>query len=743
MKKILIKFSGVFFVVIITVILFLIYYLWGPSLGWMEPAEKFRVLCTIFAVPVFLSLLLVSRYSLVAFASRLRFFCKLNDKQNTRSNNSAHLKQVDISKKIINEVQQVLRHTYGHFWHSKVRILLMTGSVSDVEQLAPKLTRELWQEDRGTVLLWGGDPATPADADWLAALRKLRRRAVDGMVWVTSGLDGMPATENSATSGLTPDAMDSVSHALKLRYEALGWKLPLYVWSLHPRAGEQAGRVTQPVGCLLHANCSPQTLAGQLTGLIPQLTAQGIQQVCGQPQHNFLLALADQLTRKPETVTEPLSVLLNPYRPQPLAGVVFSAPSAEAGRSISHHWGRDNRWDILPDRMTELPAGLRPRKQGVNWMRGMSVAAALMLLWAASMTVSFIANRELVAIAQEQVRQASAEKQSLTLRLHALSALQKTLSQLEYRSQHGAPWYLRAGLSQNDDLLAALFPRYGERAQPLLRDAAAHHLEEQLTAFVQLPPDSPLREKMTKTAYGQLKQYLMLTRPEKMDAAWFATTLMQDWSQRSGIADAVWQGSGPSLLAFYAASLASHPQWRLPVDDGLVSQVRTRLIRQLGQRNSESTLYQKMLAQVANQYADMRLADMTADTDASRLFSTDEVVPGMFTRQAWEQAVQPAIEKVVAERRDEMDWVLSDTKQTAAQSTSPEALRARLAERYFADFSGAWLDFLNSLRWQRAATLSDAIDQLTLMADVRQSPLVALMNTLSVQGRTGQAAVQP
>lgn len=74
---------------------------------------------------------------------------------------------------------------------------------------------------------------------------------------------------------------------------------------------------------------------------------------------------------------------------------------------------------------------------------------------------------------------------------------------------------LRAGLSQNDDLLAALFPRYGERAQPLLRDAAAHHLEEQLTAFVQLPPDSPLREKMTKTAYGQLKQYLMLTRPEK------------------------------------------------------------------------------------------------------------------------------------------------------------------------------------------------------------------------------------
>nr|MDQ6120714.1 hypothetical protein [Klebsiella pneumoniae subsp. pneumoniae] len=95
------------------------------------------------------------------------------------------------------------------------------------------------------------------------------------------------------------------------------------------------------------------------------------------------------MTRKPETVVEPLSILLNPYRPLPLAGVVFSEASVEAGRSVRHHWGRDNRWETIPDSVLWLPAGLRPRKQGVNWMRGMSVAAAaLMLLWAASMTVS-------------------------------------------------------------------------------------------------------------------------------------------------------------------------------------------------------------------------------------------------------------------------------------------------------------------------------------------------------------------
>ena len=76
------------------------------------------------------------------------------------------------------------------------------------------------------------------------------------------------------------------------------------------------------------------------------------------------------------SVVEPLSILLNPYRPLPLAGVVFSEASVEAGRSVRHHWGRDNRWETIPDSVLWLPAGLRPRKQEVNWMRGMSVAAA-------------------------------------------------------------------------------------------------------------------------------------------------------------------------------------------------------------------------------------------------------------------------------------------------------------------------------------------------------------------------------
>ncbi|WP_299998716.1 ImcF-related family protein [uncultured Cedecea sp.] len=642
----------------------------------------------------------------------------------------------------VDTIRLAMRNLYGRRWGRKVRILLMTGTVSEVEKLTPGLTAQLWQEDRGTLLLWGGDLNTPADSAWLTALHKLRRRPVDGLVWVTSAFDQLSAPGMEQPLPVPSEStMDSLSHAISARMETLGWKLPLYVWSLHPRAGKPEGRITQATGCLLPARCRTEGLAEQLSALTPDLTSQGLQQTCGEVKHNFLLTLADQLIREPESVTVPLAVMLNPYRPLPLAGVVFSQSSAGAERAVPHHWGMDKRWDVLPESVRTLPAGLRPRKPGIPWRKVFaSVVALAMVIWAVWMGIAYVTNRSQIDGANAQAALADRQNQPPEQRLHALSELQKTLAQLQYRSEHGVPWYERAGLSQNNALLAALWPRYQDSALPLLRDAAADHLQTRLNAFNALPPGSPLREQRAKTTYDQLKLYLMLARPEHMDAAWFSSALLRDWPKRDGMKDGIWQGVAPSLLSFYGAQLVTHPEWTLRADENMVRQVRSLLVRLMGVRNSESTLYQKMLSQVAHLYADMRLEDMTGDTDAPRLFSTTEIVPGMFTRQAWEQAVQPAIEKVVKARRDELDWVLTDSKSQVNKQdeTSPEALEKRLMERYFADFGGAWLEFLNSLRWNQAATLSDSIDQLTLMADVRQSPLVALMNTLNMQGRTGQ-----
>lgn len=693
-------------------------------------------------VAVIILLLLVRHGKTISLAIKQQWSRFQAKRKSVLPADEGRVKQIAPRNVTVDTIRDAMRNLYGRRWGRKTRILLITGTAAEVEQLTPGLTAQLWQEDRGTLLLWGGDLNTPADSAWLTALRKLRRRPVDGLVWVTSAFDQLSAPGLEQPLPVPSESiMDSLSHAISVRMETLGWKLPLYVWSLHPRAGKPEGRITQATGYLLPAGCRTEGMAEQLSALTPDLISQGLQQSCSEVKHNFLLTLADQLIREPESVTAPLAVMLNPYRPLSLAGVVFSQPSADAERAVTHHWGMDTRWDVLPESVRMLPAGLRPRKPGIPWRKVCaSVIALAMVGWAAWMGIAYVTNRSQIDCANAQAALAARQNQPPEQRLHALSELQKTLARLQYRAEHGVPWYGKAGLSQNNALLAALWPNYQDSALPLLRDAAANHLQTQLSTFNVLPPGSPLREQMAKTTYDQLRLYLMLARPEHMDAAWFSSALLHDWPKRNGVKDGVWQSLAPSLLSFYGAQLVTHPEWKLRADESMVSQARSLLVRLMGVRNSESTLYQKILSQVAHLYADMRLEDMTGDTDASRLFSTTEIVPGMFTRQAWEQAVQPAIDKVVKARRDELDWVLTDNKRQVNKQdeTSPEALKNRLMERYFADFGSVWLSFLNSLRWNQAATLSDAIDQLTLMADVRQSPLVSLMNTLNVQGRTGQ-----
>lgn len=694
-----------------------------------------------FACTLFL-LLMLRHGKTINLAIRLGWYRFQSRRKNVLPADEGRVKQAAPRNVTVDTIRLAMRNLCGRRWGRKTRILLITGTASEVEQLTPGLTTQLWQEDRGTLLLWGGDLNTPADSAWLTALRKLRRRPVDGLVWVTSAFDQLSAPGLEQQQPVPSEStMDSLSNAISARMDALGWKLPLYVWSLHSRAGQPEGRIVQATGCLLPAGCCTEGLAEQLAALTPGLTSQGLHQACNEVKHNFLLTLADQLIRAPESVAAPLSVMLNPYRPLPLAGVVFSQPSAGAERAVPHHWGMDKRWDVLPESVGMLPAALRPVKPGIPCRRVLASAAAFtMVSWAVWMGIAYVTNRSQIAGANAQASLAARENQPLEQRLHALSELQKTLARLQYRSEHGVPWYEKAGLSQNNALLTALWPRYQDSAQPLLRDAAASHLLKQLNAFNALPPGSPLREQMAKSTYDQLKLYLMLARPEHMDAAWFSSALLNSWPKRDGVKDGVWQGMAPSLLSFYGEQLVTHPEWKIRADEGLISQARSLLVRLMGVRNSESTLYQKILSQVSHLYVDMRLEDMTGDTDASRLFSTTEIVPGMFSRQAWEQAVQPAIEKVVKARRDELDWVLTDSKRQVNKQDeiSPDVLKKRLTERYFADFGGAWLEFLNSLRWNLAGTMSDSIDQLTLMADVRQSPLVALMNTLNVQGRTGQ-----
>ncbi|MEX3915051.1 ImcF-related family protein [Paraburkholderia sp. BR10872] len=85
---------------------------------------------------------------------------------------------------------------------------------------------------------------------------------------------------------------------------------------------------------------------------------------------------------------------------------------------------------------------------------------------------------------------------------------------------------------------------------------------------------------------------------------------------------------------------------------------------------------------------------------------------------------------------------VSQTAQRSVQrrTRSRNCREAELRQRYFDDYARAWAQFLNSLRWQSASTLSATADQLSLLGDPQRSPLVTLMNAIVYQAGAGVTA---
>ncbi|HGH4643606.1 TPA: ImcF-related family protein [Enterobacter roggenkampii] len=653
----------------------------------------------------------------------------------TRGERENHRKQKVKQQGLKAEIAGSLRKRYTLFWRHNVRLLLVTGDETAIEQLVPGLQENQWLEGNRTVLIYGGSLASEPDREKYTALRKLRRgRPLDGIIRV------IPPAFN-----LTPQMSDNDLRGLEKISELLRYSAPVWLWQLRDSKWSQAKRIEQVVGTHFPLRAKESDIIGQLELMLPALRAQGVNQVAENNRHDFLLRLGQHLkdggiARWAQQLTPWLFVS---QQRVPLRGLIFSClpdkKSTDAESSIASVQRHTLTLPVTWQGILEDCIRVRGRRVGMAWEQTLAWTLMIIIgIWGAGTLLSFAVNRMQIVSVAEQAHALVEHPSVSDYQLTALHTLRNDAGRLQHRIQDGAPWYQRFGLDHNQQLLDALLPWYGVANNRLIRDPANQALTQKLSALANSAPNSDQRAQLAKPGYDQLKAWLMMSRPDKVDGAFYAQTLKTVQPTRMGISTGLWQSLAPDLWAFYITELPKQPQWKITPDAQLVSQSRQLLLQQIGRRNAESTLYENMLKSVRRNFADVSLEDVTSGTDARRLFTTEEVVPGMFTRQAWEGGIQQAIEKAANSRRDEIDWVLSDSRKAVSADLSPEALKARLTERYFIDFAGSWLNFLNSLHWNPANNIADVTDQLTLMSDVRQSPLIALMNTLAWQGQTGQ-----
>ncbi|WP_270280482.1 ImcF-related family protein [Enterobacter kobei] len=661
-----------------------------------------------------------------------------DDEKKKRENDKA---PVHPAVAMCNKIRGHLRSRIGLYWSRKTRLLLITGDEAAIELLVPGLQENQWLEGNRTVLIYGGSLASEPDREKYTALRKLRRsRPLDGIIRVIP-----------QSLSLTPQISDSDLRGLEQISELLRYSAPVWLWQLCDSKWVQAKRPEQTVGATFPLRAKEEDIIRQLELMLPTLRAQGMSQIAENNSHDALLRLGqnlkdDGIARWAQQLLPWLSVSQQRI---PLRGLMFSLPENKPAdtsekttdpekyipESQQHALTLPVTWQGIVDDCTRV----RGRRVGMAWEQTLAWTLMVILgIWGAGTLLSFSLNYGQISSVAGKARNLVEHPSVSDYQLTGLHDLRNDAGRLLHNVQEGSPWYQRFGLDHNQQLLDALLPWYGVANNRLIRDPANAALAQKLTALVGSAPGSDQRAQLAKPGYDQLKAWLMMARPDKADGAYYAQTMKSVQPTRMGISTGLWQSLSPDLWAFYITELPEQPQWKITPDAQLVSQSRQVLLQQIGRRNAESTLYENMLKSVRRNFADISLEDMTSGTDARRLFTTEEVVPGMFSRQAWEGGVQQAIEKAARSRRDEIDWVLSDSHKAVSADLSPEALKARLTERYFTDFAGSWLSFLNSLQLNPTNNIADVMDQLTLMSDVRQSPMIALMNTLAWQGQTGQ-----
>ncbi|QYY29874.1 type VI secretion protein VasK [Cupriavidus pinatubonensis] len=700
--------------------------IWGESLGIKTPDARSLWLSLV----AFGTLILAVLASLDRFARAWDAVRALTMSLRRREPELADTTQASLLKsrltqrapKDLDDLRSELRQRYGLRWRYRLPWLLLIGDDAAIAQRLPDLDEQGWLITPHAVLV-----RSKLETARLKQLSKLRRRRpIDLVVLVLDGAT-TPLKERYGTHAF--------SIALARVAESLRWSAPIHALEI-VHASSISPADMPVIACEVSRQANSSGIEAALHALRDQLSEQSLERLPQNGREIYLGQLSQWLDGRAKALANWLGGLEGGTRRKlPVRGFAF-APAFD-DREYLDAIAELPLWQHLGDTARRQPG----RRIGFHPVTVLTVLAlSAISLWIGGMFLSGLQNARDLQAAQQAAHEIQSTP-STAARLQALDTLQQQIQRYEDRVQHHAPLFTRFGLNRDADVLAALWKPYAKASRDILVAPAAQDLEAKLVDLSQLQT-SGLNEETSKWAlqgHDTLKAYLMLAHPERVDAAFLAQQLGQHWTTDARIPPGQKQDLAERFARFYAEHLKANPDWRIEPRPELVTGARQTLLAVIGERNAQDTIYQGILRGAGNKYPDQTLASLTAGTDPRGLLRAVALVPGVFTRQAYEGYVAAAIEEAAKRKQVASDWVLTGGKppQPDADADSGKDLQAALTEQYFDEYADHWQQFMNSAQWEPAATLPAVIDQLKLLADARQSPVIALMKSLEYQGGAG------
>ncbi|WP_374432726.1 type VI secretion system membrane subunit TssM [Inhella sp.] len=396
---------------------------------------------------------------------------------------------------------------------------------------------------------------------------------------------------------------------------------------------------------------------------------------------------------------------------------------------------------------------------------GVAALALLLGMWA----WSALGNRQLLDGVEADLRKVvalQAERVDLGARLEALEVLQQRIEELE-RLRDDRPLGLGFGLYQGEAIERKLRAEYFAGIRQLMLQPVAQAVEGYLTEVNQQAADlSPL----TRTpdsgvaasesapgapsrytdaspthageAYNALKTYLMLAERSRMEPAHLTDQITRFWrgwldENRGSLPRDQLVRSAERLLAFSLAHLQDPAFPVLDTNLALVDQTRENLRKVMRGMPARDRVYAEIKARAATRFAPMTVARILTEagrpTEAGSLPSVvgSYAIPGSFTRQAWEEYVQPAIKQAATTELQRVDWVLNvAAKDDLSLEGSPEQIRAALTELYKTEYVKEWQRFVQGVTVAEFQDFGDAVKHLNRLGDASDSPLKLVLEAL-------------
>jgi type VI secretion system protein ImpL len=294
------------------------------------------------------------------------------------------------------------------------------------------------------------------------------------------------------------------------------------------------------------------------------------------------------------------------------------------------------------------------------------------------------------------------------------------------------PWSHGFGLYQGARLEAAALLSYDQLLADTLPPRLTARIEQQLRSS----------GGNLDALYEALKAYIMLTTPDRFDAAAVRQIVMDDWNKT--LLSSLPADERAQLDQHLDALLASSGRRALLKQDvQLVGQVREQL------RNV--SLAQRIYTRLRLQGGGKEFPDFTARRAGGDLVDSVFVsasgqrltrgVPGLYTKDGYEKGFKRLVDSVARQLAEEERWVLGASDAAGSRLADPLFVQRVIEEvrrMYLSDYITVWDAFLNDIKLRRISGLRESLE-VTRALSAPDNPLAPLMRAVARETTLGSS----